>query len=55
MGAENKNLSAEMKKRIDSVTHQEEEMFEGRRYDQTMVPQVSSVWVKREIKIKAPP
>ena len=43
----NKNLSAEMKKSIGSVTQQEEKMFEGRRYDQTMAPQVSSVWGKK--------
>ena len=52
---ENKNLVDEIKKIIGSVTQQEERVLESRRYDQTMAPQVSSVWVKREIKVKEPP
>ena len=52
MEEENKNPSAEIKKRIDAVTQQEDKMFEGGRYDQAMAPQVSSVWVTREIKVK---
>ena len=55
MDEENKNLSAEMKKIIDSVKQQGEKMFGGRRYDQAMAPQVSSVRVKRGIKVKEPP
>ena len=49
---ENKNLGAEIKKITDSVTQQEEKMFERGMYDQKTAPQVSSVWVKRELKVK---
>ena len=43
MEEENKNLSGEMEKSIDSVTQQEEKMFDEGRYDPTMVPHVSNV------------
>ena len=55
MEEENKNLIAEMEKSMDSVTQQEAKMSDGRRYDQTMVPQVAIVWGKKGYKGKRTP
>ena len=46
MEEENKNLSAEIKKSINSATWKDGKMVERGRYDQTMVPKVSSAGVK---------
>ena len=52
MEEENNHLSDEIKKSIDSVTQQEEKMFERGRYDQTMAPHVSRLGGKKGVKGK---
>ena len=52
---EKKNSIGEIKKIAYSVTQQEEKMFGERMYDRAMVPQVSILGVKTELKVKEPP